>query len=178
MYYTYPFILERLSISLPNQWPKTRWCIGCKCIAIDFFQDTCDKNKTKQTKQNKTKQNKKKKKKKKKKNTHFGTTPGHAERFLLGGGHSHYGGDADVGLQRAPVFSAAITQCPHIFADCLCCHPKTPHFLVKCGLFDRSHPKTPYFLHSAATGSYFLFQFHRQIDHFCNFQRFVSNSCF
>ena len=52
------------------------------------------------------------------------------------GGHSLYGGDADV---------------PHIFAGCLCCHPKTPHFLVKFGLFNRSHPKTPYFLHSAAT---------------------------
>ena len=50
---------------------------------------------------------------------------------------------------------------------------------MKCGLFDRSHPKTPYFLHSAATGSYFLFQFHQQIDHFCHFRWFFpSNSCF
>ena len=68
------------------------------------------------------------------------------------------------------------------------CYPMTPYFcwlslmslkdptffLVKYGLFDRSHPKTPYFLHSAATGSYFLFQFHRQIDHFCHFRWFFS----
>ena len=48
-----------------------------------------------------------------------------------------------------------------------------PHsFFVKRGLFDRSHPNTPYFLHSAATGSYFMFQFHRQIDHFCHIRRF------
>ena len=74
-----------------------------------------------------------------------------------------------------------------------CCHPMTPYFLlivsaitqrshtfgVKCRLFDRSHPKTPYFSHSAATGSYFLFQIHRRIDHFCRFRRFFfSNSCF
>ena len=32
--------------------------------------------------------------------------------------------------------------------------------------------QTPPFLHSAATGSYFLFQFHRQIDNFCHFRRF------
>ena len=27
-----------------------------------------------------------------------------------GGGHSHYGGDMDVRLQRPPIFSAAVTQ--------------------------------------------------------------------
>ena len=75
---------------------------------------------------------------------------------------------------KTPIFSAAVTQWPHIFADCLCSHSKTPHFLVKCGFFNRSHPKTPYFLHSAATGSYFLFQFHWQIDFFCRFRRFFS----
>ena len=74
-----------------------------------------------------------------------------------GGGHSYYGVDTDVRLQRPPIFSATVTQLPHIFADCLCCHLKTPHFVVKGGLFDRCHPKTPYFLHSATTGSYFLF---------------------
>ena len=73
-----------------------------------------------------------------------------------------------------------------------CCHPMTPYFcwlsllspkdptfFVKCGLFNLSHPKTPYFLHSAATGNYFLFQFYRQIDHFCHFRQFsFANSCF
>ena len=67
-----------------------------------------------------------------------------------------------------------------------CCHPMTPyfcwlsllslkdpHFMVKCGLFYRSHPRPPFFfLHLAATGSYFLFQFHRLIDHFSHFRRF------
>ena len=44
-------------------------------------------------------------------------------------GHYHYGGDADVRLQRPPIFSAAVTQWPHIFADRLCCHPlKDPTF--------------------------------------------------
>ena len=89
------------------------------------------------------------------------------------GGQSHYGGDADVRLQRPPIFSVAVSQWPHIFADCLCYHPKSPHFLVKCGLFDRSHPKTPYILHLAVTWSYFLFQFHQQIDHFCHFDIFL-----
>ena len=77
-----------------------------------------------------------------------------------------------LGSKRPPIFSAAVTQWPHIFADCLCCHPKTQQFLVKCELFNRSHLKTPYFLHSTATGSYFLFQFHWQIDHFCHFWQF------
>ena len=58
---------------------------------------------------------------------------------------------------KTPYFQCCCHPMTHIFADCLCCHQKTPHFLVKCGLFDRSHPKTPYFLHSAATRSYFLF---------------------
>ena len=80
---------------------------------------------------------------------------------------------------KTPYFQRCCPQWPHIFAECLCCHPKTPHFLVKCELFDRSHPKTPYFLHSAVTGSYFLFQFHRQIDHFCHFRRlFLFCFCF
>ena len=74
---------------------------------------------------------------------------------------------------KTPIFSAAVTQCPHIFANCLCCHPKTPHFLVKHGPFNRSHPKTPYFMHLAATGSYFLFQLHRQVGYFCHFWRFL-----
>ena len=67
-----------------------------------------------------------------------------------------YGGDADVRLQRPPIFSAA---------DCLCCHQKTPHFLVKCEFFNRSHPNLDplfffffFFWHSATTGRYFLFQ--------------------
>ena len=49
------------------------------------------------------------------------------------GGHSHYGSDTDVRLQRPPILSVAVTQRPHIF------------FFVKCGLFDRSHPKAPCF---------------------------------
>ena len=52
--------------------------------------------------------------------------------------HSHYGGDADIRLQRPRMLSpndpivllivSAVTQWPHIFADYLCCHPKTPYF--------------------------------------------------
>ena len=52
-------------------------------------------------------------------------------------------------------------------ADCLCCHPKIPHFLVKYGLFNCSHPKTPYF---------FAFGCHRKLlfvsissTNFCHF---------
>ena len=53
-------------------------------------------------------------------------------------GHSHYGGDADVRLQRPPFFQC----CPWLSL----LSPKDPTFLVKCGLFaDRSHPKTTYF---------------------------------
>ena len=75
---------------------------------------------------------------------------------------------------RRPLFSVLLSSNDPRFLliNCLCCHPKTPHFLVKYGLFDRSHPKTTYFLHSAATGSYFLFQFHQQIDHFFHFWQF------
>ena len=59
-----------------------------------------------------------------------------------------------------------------------CCHPITTYF---CWLSLLS-PKDPtffgemhlhlLFLHTPVTGSYFLFQFHRQIDRFCHFQRF------
>ena len=75
---------------------------------------------------------------------------------------------------KDPLFSALLSPNDPIFLLIVSAvsHPKTPHFLVKCGLFNRSHPKTPYFLHSAATGSYFLFQFHQQIDHFCHFRQF------
>ena len=89
----------------------------------------------------------------------------------LMGGHSHYGGDVDVKLQRPTIFSAAVTQWPRIFADCLCCHPKTPHFWWNVGSSITLIQRTV-FLHSAATGSYFLFQFHRQIDNFCHFRQF------
>ena len=61
-----------------------------------------------------------------------------------GGGHSHCGGDADVRLQRPPMFSAAVTQWPHIFADCLCCHPKTHIFWWNVGSSSLS-PKDPIF---------------------------------
>ena len=72
------------------------------------------------------------------------------ENFLIlpnfprgGGGHSHYGGDADVRLQRLPIFSAGVTQWP-IFLLIVSAVTKRLHiFLVKCGLFDHSHPKTP-----------------------------------
>ena len=50
--------------------------------------------------------------------------------------------------------------------------PKDPTFWWNVDPLITSHPKTPYFLHSAATGSYFLFQFLRQIDHFCHFCHF------
>ena len=60
--------------------------------------------------------------------------------YFCPGGHSHYGSDADVRLQRPPIFSVAPPNDP-TFADCLCCHPMNPTIL-----------------HSAATGSYLLFQ--------------------
>ena len=74
-----------------------------------------------------------------------------------------------------------------------CCHPLTPYFCWLSLLSPKDPPffgemwalqslllKDPLFLHSTATGSYFLFQFHGPIDHFCHFQRFFfsSNSCF
>ena len=101
---------------------------------------------------------------------HLSNSPSFLPQSLLSGYDSAW--ISCVAIQRPPIRSADVTQWPHIFADCPCCHPKTQHFLVKCGLFNRSHPKTPYFLHSAATGSCFLFQFHRQIDHVCHFRLF------
>ena len=66
-----------------------------------------------------------------------------------------------------------------------CCHPMSPYicwlsllspkdptFLVNVDSSITLTQRLPYFLHSTATGSYFLFQFHRQIDHFCHFWRF------
>ena len=96
--------------------------------------------------------------------------------------HSHYGGDADVRLQRPPIFSAAVTQWPHIFADCLCCcHPKIstcPTFFgdMCTGLFNRyhlffafgCHRKLLFVLISSTNWSFFAI-----FDHF-----FFSNSCF
>ena len=100
-------------------------------------------------------------------------------RVWCRGGHSHYGGDTDVRLQRPPIFSATVTQWPHIFAHCPCCHPKTPHFLVKCGLFDHSHPKTPYFfciwLQQEAT---FCFNFIDKLIIFAIFDDFVQIPAF
>ena len=43
-----------------------------------------------------------------------------------GGGHSHYGGDADVRLQRPPIFSVAATQWPH-FCWLSLLSPNEPH---------------------------------------------------
>ena len=43
-----------------------------------------------------------------------------------GGEHSHYGGDADVRLQRLPIFSAAVTQWP-IFLLIVSAVTKRPH---------------------------------------------------
>ena len=46
---------------------------------------------------------------------------------------------------RPPIFSAAVTQWPFIFADCLCCHPKTPHFLCEMWALRSLSPKDPLF---------------------------------
>ena len=77
---------------------------------------------------------------------------------------------------------SAVTQRPHLllllllFCFCFCFFVVV--VVVMWALRSLSS-KDPLFLHSAATGSYFLFQFHRQIDHFCHFRRFFSsNSCF
>ena len=77
------------------------------------------------------------------------------------GWHCHCGGDADVRLQR-PIFSVLLSPNDPIFLLIVSAVTQRPHIL--CVLFD--------VLHSAATGSYCLFQFHRQIDHFCHFRRF------
>ena len=85
-------------------------------------------------------------------------------------GHYHYGGDADVRLQRPPIFSAAVTQWPHIFADRLCCHPlKDPTLFGEMWASIALTQRPPIRLPQEA---FFLFQFHRQIDHFCHFRRF------
>ena len=66
---------------------------------------------------------------------------------------------------KTPIFSAA--KWLHIFADCLCCHPKT-HFFCEMWVFRSLSPKDPLFL-AFGCHIYFLFQFHRQIDNFCHF---------
>ena len=53
--------------------------------------------------------------------------------MFLAGGHSCYGGDVDVRLQRPPIFSAAVTQWPHISGEMWALRsvsPKDPLFFA------------------------------------------------
>ena len=84
--------------------------------------------------------------------SHFITSPG-------GGGHSYCRGDADVRLQWPPIFSAAVTQWPRNFGDCLCCHPKTPTFFDEMRALRSLLPKDPLFFALCCHRRLLLFQF-------------------
>ena len=93
------------------------------------------------------------------------------------GGHCYYGGDVDVRLQRPPIFSAAVTQWPHIFADCLCCHPKTPHFLWNVGSLMALTQRPPIFCIRLPQEATFCFNFIDKLIIFAIFNNFIFFFC-
>ena len=89
----------------------------------------------------------------------------HYKRWLpfsmtqIPGGVLPLGGDADVRLQRPPIFSAAVTQWPHIFAGCFCCHPKIPHFWWNVGSLIAFTQRPPIFCIRLPQEATFCFNF-------------------
>ena len=83
-----------------------------------------------------------------------------------GGGHS--GGDTEA-APKPPYFQCWSHPMTPYFADCLCCHPKTPHCFCKMWALRSLSPKDPLF---------FAFSCHRKLlfvsvsstnNHFCHF---------
>ena len=92
--------------------------------------------------------------------------------FPRGGGHSHYGGDADVRLQRLPIFSAAVTQWP-IFLLIVSAVTKRPHiYWWNVGSSIALTQKTPIFCIWLPQEATFWFNFINKLIIFAIFDSF------
>ena len=95
-----------------------------------------------------------------------------------GGGHSHYGGDADVRLQRLPIFSAAVTQWP-IYLLIVSAVTKRSHiFWWNVGSSIALTQRPPIFCIRLPQEATFCFNFIDKLIIFAIFKIFSSNSCF
>ena len=80
---------------------------------------------------------------------------------------------------KDPILSALLSPNDSIFLLIVSAVTQRPHIFGELWALRSLSHKDPYFLHSAATGSYSLFQLYQQIDHFCHFRLFFfANSCF
>ena len=95
-----------------------------------------------------------------------------------GGGHSHYGGGADVRLQRLPIFSAAVTQWP-IFLMIVYAVTKRPDiFWWNVGFSITLTQRPPIFCIQLPQETTFCFNFSTNWSFLPFSMFFSSNSCF
>ena len=94
------------------------------------------------------------------------------------GGHSHYGGGAEVRLQRLPIFSAAVTQWP-IFLLIVSAVTKRPHiFWWNVGSSIALTQRPPIFCIRLPQEATFCFNFSTNWSFLPFSTFFSSNSCF